>query len=62
MVMGMGVYRVRTHLMRGLKMFHSALMRLVGCTTYSAFRFFLYLRRERRGDFKSPNSATLHTE
>lgn len=47
MMAGVGVYRVRAHLMRGLKMFHSALMRLVGCTTYNAFRFFLYLRRER---------------
>lgn len=47
MMAGVGVYRVRAYLMRGLKMFHSALMRLVGCTTYNAFRFFLYLRRER---------------
>lgn len=35
-----------TYLMRGRKRFHRTLMKLVGCTTYSAFRFFLYLWRE----------------
>lgn len=30
---GLRVYRAHAHLMRGLKMFHRALMKLVGCTT-----------------------------
>ena len=37
------------YLTRGFRMVHRILMKLVGCTTYRAFRFFLYLRRETEG-------------
>ena len=38
-----------SYLTRGFRMVHRILMKLVGCTTYRAFRFFLYLRRETEG-------------
>lgn len=36
-----------SYLIRGLKMFHTMRMKLVGWTTYSAFRFFLYLQKNK---------------
>lgn len=43
-VEGAGLRAACSYLIRGLKMFHEMRMKLVGWTTYSAFRFFLYLQ------------------
>lgn len=41
------------YLMRGLKSIRRTLRKFVGCTTYRAFRLFLYLQREGGGRFQS---------
>ena len=48
-----------SYLTRGFRMVHRTLMKLVGCTTYRAFRFFLYLRRETEGVSEHGHGDTL---
>ena len=48
-----------SYLTRGFRMVHRILMKLVGCTTYRAFRFFLYLRRETEGVSEHAHGDTL---
>lgn len=48
-----------SYLSRGLKMFHTMRMKLVGWTTYSAFRFFLYLQARGSHDASHPFPSRL---